>query len=519
MATATSQIVWTSAAFTEFAVNADTLYPALFAEEIRSDIKALASFRPSRIPSYLPDLFIFVLIDLAVWSWRIAWWMYGAIAICIMATLGGYIASLALGQRTAPTIAVFTILICLALLVGVAHYEHFANYQQLNMFEPRLPVNIHLMLLTPVFQSGAFIAGLAVIALAWQTANSPRLAMVTGLTVLTAMSVASNLILVAHAVLPAVLGLILAVRRNHLREDGRYLALSALAVGAICGVALGEMAGREELPFITPSQFGSNALHAVRELPNQPTVLLAILASLPMAVAYLRMSVIERRFALRVPGAFRFFLTASCAAVCAGLLLVLPQYYIPLSWRYAAPLAWWPLIWLAGVLVSCFAARIRQRTITFSAGAAIIACVATSGSLRPAIFSWVPSLAACLDELDPDTRLDAGLADYWNARLLSAASDWRRQVAQLNGDGSAALYINNPEEFLQRRHAPAGLSPSFRFIVMQRLEQLPIRAAYGPPDREYFCGQDILWIFETPIDVKAILAVSPALVDFTFRRN
>jgi hypothetical protein len=44
MATATSQIVWTSAAFTEFAVNADTLYPALLAEEIRSDIKALASF-------------------------------------------------------------------------------------------------------------------------------------------------------------------------------------------------------------------------------------------------------------------------------------------------------------------------------------------------------------------------------------------------------------------------------------------------------------------------------------------
>ena len=54
---------------------------------------------------------------------------------------------------------------------------------------------------------------------------------------------------------------------------------------------------------------------------------------------------------------------------------------------------------------------------------------------------------------------------------------------------------------------------------MQRLEQLPIRAAYGPPDREYFCGEDILWIFEAPIDVNAILAVSPALVDWTFRRN
>jgi hypothetical protein len=353
-------------------------------------------FRPSRIPSYLPDLFIFVLLDLAVGNWRIAWWMYGAIAICLMATLGGCIASLALGQKTMPIIAVFATLTCIALLAGAAHYETFANQQQLNMFAARLPVNIHLMLMMPVFQSGAFMAGLAVILLAWQTANSRKLAMGAGLAVLTTLSVASNLIVVAHAVLPAILGLILAVRRYHLRADGRHLALFALATGAMCGAGLGNIAGREELPIITTSDFGANAWHAVSELPNQPTVLLAILASLPMAVAYLRMSEVERRFALQMPGAIRFFLTVSCAAVCAGVLLVLPQYYIPLSWRYAAPLAWWPMIWAAGLLVTWFAGRLGRSTVTISACLAVMVGVATISGPRPALLSWVPSLATCL---------------------------------------------------------------------------------------------------------------------------
>ena len=129
------------------------------------------------------------------------------------------------------------------------------------------------------------------------------------------------------------------------------------------------------------------------------------------------------------------------------------------------------------------------------------------------------NFSSLLDELDPEVRLDAGLADYWNARLLSAASNWRRQISQLNGDGSAALYINNPREFFQRRHAPAGTAPLFRFVVMQRMDDSRIRAAYGPPDRDHLCGQEILWIFNKPIDVNAILAVSPDLVDWRYRRN
>ena len=68
LALAVSFTFMNSAYFLHFAIQADTLYPALLAEDLRADWGALLRFRPSRIPSYLPDLAIAVPLDLVTGS-------------------------------------------------------------------------------------------------------------------------------------------------------------------------------------------------------------------------------------------------------------------------------------------------------------------------------------------------------------------------------------------------------------------------------------------------------------------
>jgi hypothetical protein len=211
--------------------------------------------------------------------------------------------------------------------------------------------------------------------------------------------------------------------------------------------------------------------------------------------------------------AFRFVLTVASAAVAAGLTITLPLYYIPLSWRYANPIAWWPAILAAGILAAPLTSVVRRlgflplaATILLTIGAA-----ASNGLRQPALFNWQPDVATCLDRLDPSGQFGAGLADYWNARLLAASGDWRRQIDQINGNGSAALYINDPNSFLRQRNDSSGASPNYGFVVMQRLDSARIQSAYGMPATVLQCGDVAIWIYPQGVLAGALRGASPDL--------
>jgi hypothetical protein len=516
----TTLLAANSTRFLDFAINADTLYPALLAEELRADLAALGRFRPSRIPSYLPDLAIFVSLDLATRSWRFAWWGYGFIAFILLCLAGGHLASLALGRSFRACTAAMALLAASLLLAGLAHYSMVAASRPAGMFEPDLPVNPHLMVLMPVFQSGAFIAGLGIIALVWRCVTHPSFASTFSLAALTTGATASNAIVIAHAVLPCLIALSAGVLRRDIGSRQALSTAAALALGSITGIAAARAAGREQLPLISPVDFGANTLAALGALPGQPIVAVALLATLPIALAYMWPAAAARRLGAPNLAAFRFVLTVASAAVAAGLTITLPLYYIPLSWRYANPIAWWPAILAAGMLAAPLASVMRRPgflplvvTILLSIGAA-----ASNGLRQPALVNWQPDLATCLDRLDPSGHFDAGLADYWNARLLAASGDWRRQIDQINGDGSAALYINDPNSFLQKRNDSLGAPPNYGFVVMQRLNTARIQSAYGMPATVRQCGDVDIWIYPQGVLAGALRRASPDLDAWRQRR-
>ena len=487
LAVVVSFVFANSTAFLGFAINADTLYPALLMADLRADADAIFRFRPSRIPSFLPDLAVTLSLDALLGDWRLAFWGYGAVAFLLLSGIGGWIAARVFGRDSASCGLTLALILAVVMLGGVLHYEN----NPAGMFDLGLPVNLHLLLMLPVFQGGAFVIGLGVVSLVWWNARRVSPLGLIALSVLCAAAVASNKIVVAHAVLPALIALADGVWRGRIARRPALLGAAAAAAGAAIGVAFADRAGREAMPFIVADSFADNASTAIAALPAQPVMLLMLLASLPLALAFL----LPHRAEAALPrgadaAAFRFFVVVAALACGASLMITLALYYLPLSWRYANPIAWWPLIFAAGLL------RGRLAGASVVAVTMLVAVQAwPNRTLTPALLRWQPNVSACLDAADPGFTLRAGLAGYWTARDMAAASQWRRQVEQLHQDGRAALYINDPRSFVQQRHAPPGTPPPYTFIVLRGLDPAAIAAAYGVADRVLPCGDTDIWLY------------------------
>lgn len=501
-------------AFLGFAVHADTLYPALLVADLRADPAALVRFRPSRVPSFIPDVALAALIDAVTGSWRLAFWGYGALAFALLALLGGWIARAVFGPL-ARGAGVWLALILAALVVlGLLQQAHVAAAAP----GADLPANLHLMLLMPIWQSGAFIAGLGVLCLTWRATlhRSPARLLALGLVAL--LATASNTIVVAHAVLPGMIALAEAARRGALPWRGAAAigAMLALAVGA--GFALGAATGRAPLP-TGPGGGLTAALSAAlaalpRDLLREPQQLLMLLACVPIALAFL----LPRRAAAGLPRgadpeALRFFVVAASAACAAGVLITAGLYHGPHAWRYANPTAWWPAIFLAGLLAVRWRRGATAVALLAAGGIAAISAIA-GGAATPAILRWRPPELACLDAADPEVRLRAGLAAYWYARTMAAASDWRRQVESVDfGEGRPFLWIEDSRSVVQARHAPRGTPPPYRFILMTGLDPAAITRIHGAPERVVPCGDTAIWIYPEGWDpVDRLVAMADPLI-------
>ncbi|MCX7372518.1 MAG: hypothetical protein NTW56_08830 [Alphaproteobacteria bacterium] len=486
-----------SAHFLGFALHADTLYPALLIEELRADLSALWRFQPSRVPSFIPDLAIAGLIDAITGSWRLGFWGYAALAFALLSLLGGWIGRAIFGAWSGLWLA----LILAALVVlGLLQQAYLVAR---GVAPADLPASLHVMLMMPVWQSGAFIAGLAVLALAWRARQQGGWGVWLGLGLLTALASASNTIVVAHAVLPALIAVADAVLRRSMPRPVAWRMAAVLVLGAGAGFALGLVSGRAPLP-----GGGAGLAEALRalapDLLREPQQALMLLFCLPVALALFR----PRRAAAWLPqaghpDALRFFLVVAASACGASIMITALLYGGPHTWRYANPIAWWPAIFLAGMLAARWQRAMAGIAAVAAAGIAGISALA-GGAAAPALMHWRPPELVCLDAADPDVTLRAGLAAYWHARTMAAASGWRRQVESLDfGEGRPFLWIEDSRSLVQARHAPRGTPPAYRFILMTGLDRVAIERIHGTPTRILPCGATSLWLYPegwSPLD-------------------
>lgn len=497
-------------AFLGFAVHADTLYPALLVEDLRADPAALLRFQPSRVPSFVPDVAVAGLIDAVTGSWRLGFWGYAALAFAALSLLGGWIGRAIFGP--AARLSGVWLALVLAVLVVLALLQQ----AQVAAAGPDrdLPASLHVMLMMPVWQSGAFVAGLGVLCLTWRAVRRctwPGLLALGGVAVL---ATASNTIVVAHAVLPGLMALAETARRRALPWRQALGIAAVLILAAALGFALGLVSGRAPLP----GSGGGGLLAALRAMPGdlvrEPQQLLMLLSCVPIALAFL----LPRQAAARLPqggdaAALRFFVVAASAACAASVAIAALLYHGPHSWRYGNPTAWWPAIFLAGLLAARWRRGMAVPALLAAAGIAGVSAIA-GGAATPALLRWRLPALACLDAADPDVTLRAGLAAYWHARTMAATSGWRRQVESTDfGDGRPFLWIEDSRSLVQARHAPRGTPPAYRFILMAGLDPAAIARIHGTPERVVPCGATAIWIYPEGWDpVDRLIAMADPLI-------
>jgi hypothetical protein len=493
--------------FLQFGIQADTLYPALLTEELRADLGAALRFTPSRIPSFVPDLLIAVGIDGLTGSWRLAFWFYGAAAFVLLSAFGGWIGAEISGRRACERAVALALPMALLMFAGLALQLWASGERPMEAFDAKLPVSPHTLLMLPIWHGGGFIIGLAVVALAWRSVCRPGVLLLGFLLLVSAAAVASNTITIAHAVLPAIIAVADAAWRRTIARRAALAAVVVMVLGGLIGVWLGSLSKRMDLP-LTPSQGWVEAAQAgILGLSAQPVMLALLLAALPIALAFLW----PRRAAAFLPAggqasALRFFIVVAAAACSAALLVSLALYAGPMSWRYAMPLGWWPVIFAAAFL--------PKRRLTGLAWVLALGLVAAQGGASPAIMRWQHPATTCLDAADPGFEWRAGLAAYWHARTIAATGDWRRQVESTDfGDARPLLWIADPRSHLQQRHGMPGKPPPYRFLYMAGMDPAAVTAIHGAPERVLPCGDYPIWVFPPGWDpVDRLIAMADPLV-------
>lgn len=88
----------------------------------------------------------------------------------------------------------------------------------------------------------------------------------------------------------------------------------------------------------------------------------------------------------------------------------------------------------------------------------------------------LPVLRTVMEE----EHIEAGLADYWWANLLTFFSDDTLKVRSIYSDGRLFHWVNNIEWYTGRKNTPP---PKFRVLLMKDLDPVAVRRMYGEPSR------------------------------------
>jgi len=103
------------------------------------------------------------------------------------------------------------------------------------------------------------------------------------------------------------------------------------------------------------------------------------------------------------------------------------------------------------------------------------------------------SLVSCLKR----EGVDAGFADYWNAKFLMLLSNGSVHMVQIQSDGSPWRWNTN-EAWLYKRTDIAAV-PEFHFILPQNLDQTMLTKTYGVPTKIVLCDGQAVWVYDRTI--------------------
>lgn len=456
--------------------NSDTLMPAAFAHNLLNDPGTIASFQFSRLPSFFPDLVVYVGLSALVPSWQAATFAYAVLAYVALVVVGGAVVGLVSGRGWRWGAAAFLVASALALLWETA---------------ARGGRGALLYVFVPVNHAGSMTLSLVGLLLgAWLLAGRPRWGF-AALFLVSALGALSDKLFVGSCLVPLVAGTAAWLWRGGLGRRRAAGVIAAAGLGCAVGIALDHVIFADGL--VRQPDIPINLHHQrlmLAALLQDSSVALSVAAA--VVVAALPLLWVRRDAGLA-------FWWAAGTATAAGFLGLLPLLYADLSaTRYVQPVWWWLVI-----VVASGALRAAPRLMLGASAALVLASLVTQVGegrtlLRPGLVLAARSpVASCLVPLHEAGVIHAGIAGYWDAREIEASSNWRLQLEQVSTNAQIFIWGNNSTYYTHDRFDPAR-KPLFDYVVVRDLTPNTVLARFGKPDRVIPCPGADVWTYALP---------------------
>jgi len=494
-------------AFASWQMNADTLTSADFTWDVLHHTYAWSHYQLPRLPSIFPDLLVYGFLQTALGGYGWAMFAFAVVMFLGLSYICGWFAALLSKQDFYSAVFISEGILSVLFIADVATSAKIEN----GFGSPCL----RCMFLYPTYHSGPLLAALASVGLICLLLERRRdgqtAALYLVLYFVATLAMLSDRLTWANYLAPVIIALILI---GTFFSSTRLQVFSLLILSAIS--------------FFTAHILEFHVNH-VRFLPYNPATLFS--DALELAPRFWKLNamffqwhmlnlaciLIPMFFFFLYP--FRFiareernvenirrnvfiwlYMCLSAAISFCAMIIIYADDKRILSYRYDQ------LLFFMGVpFITAIALRSKPWSLGmryYLPGAvALFACVhiGASTTILPGSVTWRPQYAGCLDALRARLGLQAGLANYWNARQLKIASNWRLQV--LDGadfDASPHLFQNDPLLYKDIFVGPY-LAPSPRFILMDGFKPIDVADRYGKPDRIEPCDGSEIWIYNDPM--------------------
>ena len=478
-------------------LNADSLLPAQFIQDLMHHAHAWTGFQLPRVPSLFPDLLVEGIVQAITGSWRIGYLAYVVFLLALLAAVAVLVidATLRCGALAGSMI-----------FLGVA-----IPVLAIELATPALFV-LHVNTFVLATHGGQLCLSILLLYLVWRLCNRPSLANHVLVFGIGAAAVLSDRLSCVTYVGPAIAGICWVHWRGMLDRRRAAWALFTVIASAIAGWML--LAGLHTQPALPidrrPWRHVFIFLAELRLLlATEPLAWLIAVAPLLSFIAT-RPGMVLRAAGKRtaLTDAMEFWWIVASTASVAGIGATALLYNDMPSYRYAGAALWWPLI-----MTSLALARLLGRRIgaigTAGLGAIVLALGIASGAMPPRLMSWRNTLTDCLMRARHTAGLHAGLAEYWFARPIAAGSDWTLHVDQVTPDGRARYWGNNRFSFIDD---DGNGPPAYNFFVMAGMDRRIVSERYGAPVRTLACDGAEIWIYDDPSKLRdALVRNSPDL--------
>ena len=195
-------------------------------------------------------------------------------------------------------------------------------------------------------------------------------------------------------------------------------------------------------------------------------------------------------------GTLDFFRVFCVVSLC----IMLPLPILSCGWKDANNVRYlFNWLVLPGFLLTLeFAVRwhVSQRSL-IGAGAvfAVFFAGATLGLRHDTFALPYPNDVAALDALLQRRGLHYGLAQYWEAKNVTALSHAGAELRQVRPDGTPYFWDNNALAYYERT-GPSALSwPAYQYILANHLDEGILTRVFGEPQAKETAGAFQVWIY------------------------